>query len=58
MAKLIYEAVVQIVVDTGAVDEDRDMIEGAIAEQLCELHDIDEGTVVTTDLKLTLKDAK
>ena len=58
MAKLYYEATIQILVDTGDVDEDRDVIEGKIAEQLTELHDIEEGVVLVTDCKLELKDAK
>jgi hypothetical protein len=57
MAKLYYEAIVKILVDADE-DDDRDVIEGALAEQLTELHDIDEGTVVVTDLQLTLRDAK
>jgi hypothetical protein len=57
MAKLYYEATIKILVD--ADDEaDRDVVEGKLAEQLTELHDIEEGVVLVTDCKLELKDAK
>jgi hypothetical protein len=58
MAKLYYEALVKILVDTGEGYDDRDVIEGKIAEQLTELHDIEEGTVITTDLQLNLRGVK
>lgn len=57
MAKLIYEAVVKVIIDADD-DADLEVIEGALAERLTELADVDKGTVVVTDLKLTLKDAK
>jgi hypothetical protein len=34
------------------------MLEGGLAEQLTELHDLEDGTVVVTDLQLRLVDAK
>ena len=57
MAKLYYEAVVKICVEVDD-DTDRDELEGALAERICELPDVEQGTVLVTDLQLTMKDAK
>ena len=58
MAKLYYKATLEILVDTGDEIGDTDVIEGKIAEQLTELHDIEEGSVITIDIQLNLQDAK
>lgn len=53
--KVYFSAVVRIVVHT---DEDLEVIESRLAERLCELPDIEGGTVEVTDLTLRMVDAK
>lgn len=53
--KMYFTAMVKIVVHTDETSED---VEARLAERLCELPDIEGGTIEVIDLALTLVDAK